>query len=113
MSIETSRDNSTDLLFLVAIGAAIYFLWQKFSSGVTSLINPLSQGAADEFVKLTAGPAAVASGNILLPDGALVPVNNVNPRSQSDGTVTFSFAGNSYAVQPGTDENGNWQATLL
>lgn len=97
---------------LLWIGGAIaaYFLLQKASGVVSSITAPLVNSAADAYVAMTAGGAAIPSGNIVLPNGTAVPVAQLTPTINSSGDTTINYGGATYTVLPGTDDDGNWQA---
>lgn len=109
------RKNPDSDIFEFALFAAVgYGLWYVFTqmqsffkTGPGSI--PIT-GAANAFVNLTAGPAAVASGMINLPNGSQVAVNDVNPTEQPDGSTGFTQGGVTYTINPGTDSQGNWTA---
>jgi hypothetical protein len=104
------RNNPIDIeswLPVAAVGVGIYFLY-------TALQNFFNKGpgaapinaAACAFVKLTSCAPAVATGNVILPGGTTLPVSSINMGS----SATFTYNGTNYAVQSGTDSNGNWTA---
>jgi hypothetical protein len=51
-------------------------------------------------------------GNIILPDGSLVPLQNVDIRQAPGGPVVASYGGHFYQLSP-ADANGNWPAALI
>lgn len=51
-------------------------------------------------------------GNILLPGGTLVPLQDVDVRQSPAGAVFAEFQGHFYQLSP-SDVNGNWPAALV
>src|SRR5579863_5692979 len=106
-----SDDGLLEVLLWLGGAIAAYFIWQKVSGGVAAVTAPAVNAAADAWVAMTSGPGVVPTGNIILPTGQMVPVANVIPTANADGSTTVNVAGTTYMIQPGTDSNGNWTAT--
>jgi hypothetical protein len=51
-------------------------------------------------------------GNIILPDGSLVSLQNVGVRQSPDNQVYANYQGHFYQLYP-ADDNGNWPSVLV
>lgn len=93
-----------DLVIVGGIAIAAYLILQKLNSGVASLTNPLSTGAANAFVNLTSGPGAQATGSVRLPDGSSIPMADITITNMS--TNQASYGGSTYTLSE--DANGDY-----
>lgn len=91
------------------------FLAFRYAKGVIGKItDPASTAIANAYVKLTAGPVVQSTGNVILPDGRMIPTTKLVVRFNNDKQrAEFSFESKLYAITQKHDANGNWIATRL
>lgn len=104
-------------VWYVAGALGLYYLLKKAIPQIPQAINTAlaapEQAVANAYVGLTSGAPVVPAGNIVLPDGSLVPVAQLSPYVDSgSGNTMVAYAGHTYSLQP-HDANGNWPATQV
>lgn len=106
-------------LGVAGVGYILYRLANKVPQAVGAATSALAQGIANVWLSLPVvgfGPAITVLGNIKLPDGTLVPLNNlVGQIRQDNNTPPNTYAnvsGTIYQLSP-SDTQGNYPAALL
>jgi hypothetical protein len=108
--------NSDDLkgwLWLAALGVGGYFVYKTFFSN-QSPVNQAAASVANAYVNLTAPPAPVPQGSVIMPDGSSFPASNLSsmPLTSGAGSLTFQTGGTTYSLAP-SNADGNYIATPL
>ena len=103
--------NMSDILKWGVIAGIAYFLYQKFQ---TNIAAPTANFIADLWLSLTLPAYMVLQGNVKLPNGVLLPLQNADVREYPEGSgkVYLNLGGTFYQLQP-SDTDGNWPAVLL
>lgn len=99
-----------DLLQLVIIGGLLYFLVSYLQK--SSFIQTPANVIADFYAWLTLPPSMIVQGNVVLPNGSLVPLSLTDVRQNGANVVVAEYEGHYYQLSP-SDANGNWPATLI
>jgi hypothetical protein len=99
------------LIELALIAAGVYLLYKAWGTAA-SAANASVTAAAQAYVSLTSGPAMQATGNIILPTGTAISVNDVNPTPVSGtNSATFNYLGTQYYLNtPSDSSTGDWTA---
>jgi hypothetical protein len=98
---------------LAGVGYVLYKFWHPVSTATSNL----AQGIANIWLSLPLvglGPQQTILGNARLPDGTLVPLNNLIGRLRQDSArnVYANISGTIYQLSP-SDAQGNYPAALL
>jgi len=101
--------NTSSIVKWGGLAALAYFLYSKLQTNVGA---PVASVLADIWLSLTLPPAMVLQGNILLPDGTLIPLQNSDVKQGPDGNVYLNLGGTFFRLYP-SDANGNWPATRV
>jgi hypothetical protein len=116
---------SQDVLTLAIIGIGVYAVWQLLkklptpSQAADAIAAPIASALTQDpfFAPLQTyvGPAITQSGQIILPNGAPIPITGSGLQMDASGQfATFNYGGTTYAVAMGSrDANGNYPATTL
>lgn len=100
----------TETIFQVAIlGIVGYFGYELLKKGSQAADYTSSQ-IADLWLSWTLPPPITLLGNIVLPDGTLIPLSTVSVRLAPNGN-TYAQVGAAYYQLAPSDANGNWPAT--
>lgn len=105
--------DTQDWVKLGLFGVAAYLIYQLMttaSTAVTGATNAVSTSIADAWVSWTSEPAMSVSGNMVLPDGSLIPLAAASIKQSPSGLVYAQYGGAYYELSP-SDANGNWPAT--
>ena len=118
------RDQGIDTRTLITIGLigagayALYLVLQqvgKIGSGVATVVGQATNAAttsiANTWVSLTTSNMGGVPGNILFPDGNVVPLASTTVKTDANGNVYVMEGGALYQLGQ-SDANGNWPATL-
>lgn len=104
---------------LAGVGYVVYKLANKVPAAASAAANALSQGIADVWLSLPVvglGAAQQILGNAKLPDGTLVPLNNLIGNIRQDKSdppnVYADISGSIYQLSP-SDAQGNYPATFV
>jgi hypothetical protein len=107
--------STEDIIKLGLLGAIAYFVYSYFSSPNNPLTgtNSVASGAANLWLTLFPLPPTMSvQGNLVLAAGSLVPISQVQIKTDSVDNVYALWSGHVYQLQP-SDANGNWPATLV
>src|SRR5262249_36823077 len=99
-----------DLLKWGLIAGVVYVLYTMLKK--SSFTDATSSYLADIWLSLTLPPAMVLQGNIVLPNGTLLPLQNSDVKQAPDGNVYLNLGGTFFMLQP-SDANGNWPAVAV
>jgi hypothetical protein len=106
-------------LIIGAVAGGVYLAYKLFGGAAqvaNTANNAINQGAsalANWYVKLTSSGAAIPTGMIILPNGAAVPVSQlqVSPVPGGGNSAMFNYGGATYYLNSPHDANGNWEAS--
>lgn len=101
------KDDAIQLVLLVGAGLAIYYFLKK-----SPLLTTPASWIADFYLWATLPAAMVLQGNIVMPDGSLVPLASATVKQNASGDVVALYGGHYYQLFP-SDENGNWPSVLV
>jgi hypothetical protein len=106
-------DDLKSWLWLGLLGAGAYALYQFFQSP-KGPVNAAAAGIANAYVNLTAPPAPVPQGSVIMPDGSSFPASNLTNMSlqSGPGSLTFQSGGSTYSLAP-SNADGNYVASAL
>lgn len=98
---------------LAGVGYALWKISGAFKQGVNYVTAPVSDAIASAINWYTATPPVITAGNVLFPNGALVPTTNFQVTSYNgpqgfEARVTYQ--GRVYRLAE-HDANGNYPAT--
>lgn len=104
----------TDKLILYgAIAVVAYVVWSKLTKTGQAAVNTAGQVGANLWLTLFPLPAAMqVLGNVVMPNGSLIPVGSVQLRQDSDGNTFTQIAGTTYQLSP-HDDQGNYPLTAV
>jgi hypothetical protein len=100
---------------------AYKYVWPVLKTaftGVQAAAGAIASPIANAYVALTSGPAITATNQVMLPDGTVVPMQQIGSTgtlkdtTQPDGTpsATFTWQGVNYTIVGGADETGTYYA---
>jgi hypothetical protein len=103
-------------VWLALVAGGGYALYQYFKKeGQKLIVNPLADAIAAPIIGLENffHQTPQTTGNIVLPDGTLVPTPQIRAYvDKPSGQTRVQYNGKVYALSP-HDANGNWPATLV
>jgi hypothetical protein len=102
---------------IAGVGYLLYRFASKIPQAASAATNAVSQGIANIWLSLPVvglGSGQTILGNARLPDGTLVPLNNLIGRLRQDdtGNTYANISGTIYQLSP-SDAQGNYPAALL
>jgi hypothetical protein len=100
------------LLNTLVIGIVAYFAL-KAMRGAQTVIDSVTQPAAEAWVRLTSGPRVTILGRVALPDGRLIPIQDILDAGGSvDSRGFFRWQGTTYQIT-GRNNAGDYSASRI
>ena len=92
------------------LGVGAFWLYRLVSGGNNSEKRAVT-ALANLYARLTGSGQTIPTGAVVLPDGRLIPVSQLNVRPVANTrSASFSFQGIVYYLNAPHDSNGNWLA---
>lgn len=103
-------------VWAAGIGVGGFLLYQYLKKeGQKLIVNPLADAIAAPIIAVENffHQTPQTTGNIVMPDGSLVPTPQIRAYvDKPSGQTRIQYQGKIYALSP-HDANGNWPATLV
>ena len=103
--------NTRDLTNLAVLGIGGVILYAIIKKG-SQAIDYTSSTLADIWLSLTLPPTMQLLGNIVMPDGSLLPLQGADVRLYPNGDTLLQLDGHFYKLSP-SNADGNWPATQV
>ena len=101
------------------IGVGLYALYKWLAPGpntggcfLSKAVGNVAQGISDTIINWTTCSPISLNGNVVLPNGSQVALNNLPVGQDCAGNVYVQYQGSSYQLSP-SNSCGNYQATQV
>jgi hypothetical protein len=102
-----------ELTNLALIVLAAVILYQLLKKAIPNATAPAADAIAAFWLKLFPNPPPMnVLGNVVMPDGSLVPLQGLEVRTDANQNVFVKVGSSVYQLAP-SDANGNWPAVAV